>query len=211
MTDGARSSDRFSFEALLPLEQLRETARCLPVDQFLGRFPDPVLVLGGLTRPGQPDAWYVKTVDDRPATTGDPDETSYIPAVRPGDAPAEPAGETARDQREPDVPARVALVKKGAATLFPDMITIGRAPSNDIVLGYPTISKLHAYLKRVGDAWWLFDQRSTNGTFVDGARVSPGGSRRLADGALVGLGPSLRLTFLLPATLHARLQDGRGG
>jgi pSer/pThr/pTyr-binding forkhead associated (FHA) protein len=82
------------------------------------------------------------------------------------------------------------------------MVTIGRVPNNDIVLGFPTISKVHAYLLRKNDAWWLFDQRSTNGIYVNRVRLAPGGSAPLEDGVTVNLGPSLALTFMVPGTLY---------
>jgi pSer/pThr/pTyr-binding forkhead associated (FHA) protein len=63
-----------------------------------------------------------------------------------------------------------------------DRLTIGRAPDADISLGWdPEVSRTHALLERVGDRWTLLDDGlSSNGTFVNGARV--GGRQRLADG-----------------------------
>ena len=45
---------------------------------------------------------------------------------------------------------------------------IGRAPSSDIVLDMPGVSKLHASLQRDGDGdWTLSDLRSREGTYIN--------------------------------------------
>jgi FHA domain len=67
-------------------------------------------------------------------------------------------------------------------------VTLGRASSCDVVLRHDSeISRIHAELQRVGDEWAIVDDGlSTNGTFVNGARIS--GRRRLTDGDVVRLG-----------------------
>jgi len=65
-----------------------------------------------------------------------------------------------------------------AGTRFPmsDGVTrIGRAPANDIVLEGPeaaTVSLQHVEIERVGNACFLRDLESTNGTFLNGERVT---------------------------------------
>ena len=48
---------------------------------------------------------------------------------------------------------------------------IGRAPNSDLVLDDDYVSAQHARLQKVDDGWMLQDLNSTNGTFVDGARI----------------------------------------
>lgn len=49
---------------------------------------------------------------------------------------------------------------------------IGRAPSSDIVLDMPGVSKLHASLQRDGDGGWtLSDLRSREGTYINGDEI----------------------------------------
>lgn len=48
---------------------------------------------------------------------------------------------------------------------------IGRRPDNDIALNDSFMSSEHALLEWRGDSWWLEDQRSTNGTFVNDIEV----------------------------------------
>jgi pSer/pThr/pTyr-binding forkhead associated (FHA) protein len=52
--------------------------------------------------------------------------------------------------------------------LVGDIVMIGRAPLNDIVIDNPVISAQHAMLLKVGDTYWLKDLNSTNGTHVNG-------------------------------------------
>jgi pilus assembly protein CpaF len=50
-------------------------------------------------------------------------------------------------------------------------VAIGRVRSNDLVLASPTVSSKHARLYRENGAWLVCDEKSTNGTLLNGARV----------------------------------------
>jgi sigma-B regulation protein RsbU (phosphoserine phosphatase) len=52
-----------------------------------------------------------------------------------------------------------------------DVIAIGRAPDQDLVLKDSRVSRRHAVIMRVGDTYRVVDQKSTHGTFLNGARV----------------------------------------
>jgi hypothetical protein len=53
-----------------------------------------------------------------------------------------------------------------------DRLTLGKDPSNDVVLDAdPTVSRLHAVLERFPAGWTLRDLTSRNGTFVNRERV----------------------------------------
>uniref|UniRef100_UPI0040483C8C FHA domain-containing protein FhaB/FipA n=1 Tax=Aquiluna sp. TaxID=2053504 RepID=UPI0040483C8C len=51
-------------------------------------------------------------------------------------------------------------------------ILIGRAATSDLVIGDEFASSLHAKLVLVGEDWVLQDLNSTNGTFLDGKKVT---------------------------------------
>jgi pSer/pThr/pTyr-binding forkhead associated (FHA) protein len=51
-------------------------------------------------------------------------------------------------------------------------IVIGRSPSADLIISDEFASNTHAKLVSVGDEWVLQDLNSTNGTFLDGKRVT---------------------------------------
>ena len=47
-------------------------------------------------------------------------------------------------------------------------LTIGRAGLNDIILPYPSVSKAHAYIEHKGNNYYLTDNKSKNGTSING-------------------------------------------
>ncbi len=63
--------------------------------------------------------------------------------------------------------------------------TIGRAPTNDVVLSSPAVSKEHARIKYEDEKFVLYDLASTNGTFVNGSKII---KRTLRDGDEVMFG-----------------------
>jgi uncharacterized RDD family membrane protein YckC len=72
-----------------------------------------------------------------------------------------------------------------------EILTIGRDPSNDLVLPDSMVSRRHAVIERRGKQYFLRDCNSANGSVVNGDRVS---ERGLRDGDLVAIG-SMRLLF----------------
>ena len=74
-----------------------------------------------------------------------------------------------------------------------DALTIGRDPSNGIAINEPQISRQHARITRQGGLMVIEDLGSTNGTFVNGMRLT--GPHTLANGDAIGLGNSVTLTF----------------
>lgn len=54
-----------------------------------------------------------------------------------------------------------------------DQLTIGRSPGCDcVVTGDATVSGVHARVFRASGAVWIEDLNSTNGTYVNGSRVT---------------------------------------
>ena len=52
------------------------------------------------------------------------------------------------------------------------IVTVGRAANNNVVIPDPSVSRVHAYVKRGNDGvFLLLDAGSTNGTSVNGAAV----------------------------------------
>src|SRR5579859_6895013 len=84
--------------------------------------------------------------------------------------------------------APAAPMQQFALAGAPAVVSIGRAPSNTILLNHPLVSQRHAELNRDAQGiYFLTDRGSTNGTFVNGQRLS--GRIRLAPGAEVRIGP----------------------
>jgi hypothetical protein len=65
------------------------------------------------------------------------------------------------------------------------LITIGRAPSNDVVIDDPTVSAQHASLTKSPSGYRLKDLGSLNGTQINGFSITEAG---LKDGAEIRFG-----------------------
>jgi hypothetical protein len=73
---------------------------------------------------------------------------------------------------------------------------VGRSPEAHLQIGDPWISGMHAIFERRGDAIWVVDLESRNGTFVGDVRV---GEARVPDGEVVRLGRTEIRTSMTPA------------
>src|SRR5690349_2783460 len=56
-------------------------------------------------------------------------------------------------------------------TIAGDVIRVGKADENDLVLTEETVSRVHCEILRDGKGYLLRDLHSTNGTFLDGAEI----------------------------------------
>ena len=79
------------------------------------------------------------------------------------------------------------------------VLTIGKGSQNDIVLADDSISTSHARLEYATGYWRLTDLGSTNGTYVDNARLAPNVPTPVTYGAQVRFG-GVRLEFREVAT-----------
>lgn len=50
-------------------------------------------------------------------------------------------------------------------------ITIGRDPYNDVVVDNKLASRHHAVIQKIKDAYFIKDENSTNGTFVNSIKI----------------------------------------
>jgi pSer/pThr/pTyr-binding forkhead associated (FHA) protein len=71
------------------------------------------------------------------------------------------------------------------------LLTLGRGLNNDIILEDTRVSRHHAQLRYKTRRFWVTDLNSTNGTYVNGERIS---ETDLRHGDVVSLG-GLELTF----------------
>jgi pSer/pThr/pTyr-binding forkhead associated (FHA) protein len=98
-------------------------------------------------------------------------------------------------------------LEKSTRNPYNGFLFVGRASTSDIILKDSSISKSHATLERVdnrdgrehGD-WFVKDNRSRNGTHLNGNRLSDGERSKLAGGDLVVFG-SYPAYFLEPTDL----------
>jgi pSer/pThr/pTyr-binding forkhead associated (FHA) protein len=124
-----------------------------------------------------------------------------FPVVQPS-PPAEPKAEPApappaREEAPAAAPratsdamaslvVRTGVLKGRRFPIRVPIVNVGRAEYNDIVLPDDSVSTTHAKLQRREGIWVVVDLDSTNGTLVDGERVS--GEAPLAPGAFVRFG-----------------------
>ena len=68
-------------------------------------------------------------------------------------------------------------------------LNVGRASDNELSLNDTSVSKIHAALLMTSEGTLLVaDTGSTNGTFINGRRITYGESRQIDDGDVVGFG-----------------------
>ncbi len=82
-------------------------------------------------------------------------------------------------------------------------LTIGRGEQADLCLGDPGLSRIHASINRDSQRVWVLDEGSTNGTFVNGQRVTASG-RPLQDGDQISLGDTTKIKVSLGIQQTAR-------
>jgi pSer/pThr/pTyr-binding forkhead associated (FHA) protein len=86
-----------------------------------------------------------------------------------------------------------------------DEIRVGRRADVELPLPFAALSAVHARVLRAGSGWVVEDAGSTNGTWLDGARLPPAARRALAPGAELRLGNvGLRFEGAGPARAEAQ-------
>jgi hypothetical protein len=119
-----------------------------------------------------------------------------VPTVPPGSTMVYAPDPTPEPEPEPEPAAAATDVVvlrwddrehrlEGPATV------IGRSSECDIVVGDPNVSRRHAEVRRLGRGFSLVDLGSTNGTEVNGQRIT---ETSLMNGDVIGVGTT-RITF----------------
>ena len=140
--------------------------------------------------------------------SADPDSgeaaTSVIPAWQPTEMPSESRRTVSLQAMPPEaIAAGEAFAAKlsfetgpftGRVIALPNqMVTLGRAPDNDVVVADPATSGRHGRIEVRAGAFWISDLGSTNGTLVNGEPVI---EKQLSDGDLIAIGQNtIRFTL----------------
>jgi hypothetical protein len=101
----------------------------------------------------------------------------------------------------------VAFLLKRPGNPFPQFISVGRTPNNDVVIGVETVSKLHGYFTQKEGRWFVTDFRSTNGTLLNGEPLVSGQPQPVATGDQVRWGDQIVTEFLTPQALFERARN----
>src|SRR5581483_7943136 len=87
-----------------------------------------------------------------------------------------------------------------------ELITVGRAGSSDILLDFDNLtSRHHAILKYDHEQYVIFDQRSAQGVYVNGQKLTAGVGWRLTDGDTITIG-AYTLIFHINRETHTQDQ-----
>jgi hypothetical protein len=97
--------------------------------------------------------------------------------------------------------ARIEWLVKSDRNPFGALITLGRAKNNDVIIPHPTISKVHVIFTQLKGGWLVSDERSANGTFVNGVQLTPSEKRPISDGDSLRFGPDVMARFFEPGSL----------
>ncbi|MGE0708592.1 MAG: FHA domain-containing protein [Planctomycetota bacterium] len=108
----------------------------------------------------------------------------------------------------PGDPTILPVKKREGGNAFTSMITVGRAPNNDVVLHDPSVSKFHAYFTQREGGLHVIDAGATNFTKLNGAQLAPNKpSAALGSGDLLDFG-DVRARFLDARGLFDYLRAG---
>jgi hypothetical protein len=101
---------------------------------------------------------------------------------------------------------RVLEINKRSALSGP--VTIGRAPTNDIVVYNKMVSKSHACIHLVPTrrTCYLIDVGSRNGTLINDQRLVPHQEYQLSDGDEISLGPQTKVVYFSPEAFYKFLE-----
>jgi len=90
------------------------------------------------------------------------------------------------------------IAKRPGANPFPDLISVGRGPNNDIVILGTAMSKLHAYFVKANDGGWgVVDAGSMNGTSVRREKLAPKAAPvPVRDGDVIQFGDNVLANFM---------------
>src|SRR5437660_358016 len=89
-----------------------------------------------------------------------------------------------------------------------DIVTIGSAPLNHIVIDDPAVSAQHAILARVADSYRLKDLHSTNGTQINGISTT---DAELKDGDKIQFGSVVAVFCGTLQTLMKQMSSSLAG
>jgi Mg-chelatase subunit ChlD len=92
-------------------------------------------------------------------------------------------------------PGKASFVETLEGLLAPGaVIRIGRSPECEVQVNDQKVSRHHCSLQRLGGYFWIQDEGSLNGTFLNGANIGDGKSVRLREGDTVSV-CGIRFTF----------------
>jgi len=95
-------------------------------------------------------------------------------------------------------------IRKKLTSTDPTKIMIGRYSKNDIVFHNKDISRFHAYLlgKSSDSKYFIIDNKSTNGTFLNKEKIKPHQPYELRSGYEITFGPKTRVVYFSSSAFY---------
>jgi hypothetical protein len=167
---------------------LKEAAG-LTSDQFLAKYKHPVLLWP------QARDWI--------------EDTAFQFETFPGEYSEELPGAVSPSTESQIAETVVVEILKQASSAPTNMICVGRAANNDIVLANNTVSKLHTYFlaPEKGDSYDIVDANSTNGTVVNNNQLVAYKNQPLLNRDNIQFGPSIQMVYLTPQGFYELIQQ----
>lgn len=103
---------------------------------------------------------------------------------------------------------RVGILQKRLGNPLNAFISVGRATTNDIVISDIEVSKVHAFFERNESGHWTIrDNRSTNGTYVNGERIDQDERTLIKSSDAIKIGPGVSTVFFDPGDFYQFLKS----
>lgn len=167
--------------------------------------PDPAspLLATVVSQPGEPEA--------ENTTPPDPDPVTEVPEATSSPSAPPPAAATGSAKTQLQVQSAHLLHlqtdNKIELSSHLSVIHLGkpndRIPPDIDVSGFPNsdiVSRIHADIRVEGDAFYIEDVGSANGTYINHTPLPPGNRHRLRMGDRIGLGKGDLVTFIFQSS-----------
>ena len=170
---------------LQPIGDFAKTFASLDLGQYLSRDPPAVLMQD-------------VTSSTFHAASGKPGDT--IDLLLQADKDARESGESDIGNLPREVAYMVVTLRSSSK---PDArrLLLGSSAACDIIVSDQSVSRQHAWIERKGEDYFIEDNHSTNGTWLDSDMLLPGNQLKLSPGCLITLG-STDLIFLDPTGFY---------
>ena len=135
------------------------------------------LGVGDVIRIGTEEFRFEADVDRSTPGSAQLGATGFVPSVRGAPAASTPPTLLPSLRVEDGALAMIELMSGGTlrgrrVPITKTLVRVGRGPQNEVVIPDESVSGTHATLERRGDAWFVLDASSRNGTFVRQERIA---------------------------------------
>jgi len=88
------------------------------------------------------------------------------------------------------------LLFNGKEIKVTSKMTIGRDKQNDFVIDDSLVSRFHLEIQQIRGSYFAEDRDSSNGTWINGQKITPGKYIKLSPGDTLRLGNRIELTMI---------------